>query len=99
MTPIAPQRLLFICTASRENLPRGTLANSRSSPQICSAICPREFVPSRIFHTNSAEETVALGRALSPELQGAVLLIGDLGAGKTTLAKGIVEGRGVATAD
>jgi tRNA threonylcarbamoyladenosine biosynthesis protein TsaE len=56
-------------------------------------------VPSRIFHTNSAEETVALGRALSPELHGAVLLIGNLGAGKTTLTKGIVEGRGVATAD
>jgi len=56
-------------------------------------------VPSRTFHTNSAEETVELGRTLSHELHGAVLLIGNLGAGKTTLAKGIVEGRGVATAD
>jgi tRNA threonylcarbamoyladenosine biosynthesis protein TsaE len=42
---------------------------------------------------------VALGRALARELHGAVLLIGNLGAGKTTLTKGIVEGRGVATAD
>ena len=42
---------------------------------------------------------MALGRNLARELHGAVLLIGNLGAGKTTLAKGIVEGRGVATAD
>jgi tRNA threonylcarbamoyladenosine biosynthesis protein TsaE len=42
---------------------------------------------------------VALGRTLAQELHGAVLLIGNLGAGKTTLTKGIVEGRGVATAD
>ncbi len=46
---------------------------------------PREFV------THSAEETIALGRELAalltpPKL---VLLRGDLGAGKTTLVKGI----------
>jgi tRNA threonylcarbamoyladenosine biosynthesis protein TsaE len=56
-------------------------------------------VSSRTFHTKSAEETVALGRSLASELNGAVLLIGNLGAGKTTLTKGIVEGRGVAAAD
>ena len=56
-------------------------------------------MPSRTFYTNSAEQTIALGRELSPQLRGAVLLIGDLGAGKTTLTKGIVEARGVATAD
>ena len=55
---------------------------------------------SRTFRTQSEEETVALGRALAAELRtGAVLLIGELGAGKTTLAKGIVEGRGAASAD
>src|SRR5215471_7409826 len=48
----------------------------------------------REFTTHSAEETVALGRALveyltPPKL---VLLRGDLGAGKTTLVKGIAEG-------
>ena len=49
---------------------------------------------SRIFHTHSEEETIALGRQLAAELaDGVVLLIGNLGAGKTTLAKGIVEGR------
>lgn len=54
---------------------------------------------SRTFRTRSAEETVALGRALALELTGVVLLIGNLGAGKTTLTKGIVEGRGAAAAD
>ena len=53
---------------------------------------------SRIFHTRSEEETIALGENLAAELpaKAVVLLIGNLGAGKTTLAKGIVTGLGVA---
>ncbi len=45
------------------------------------------------FQTHSAEETIALGRTLAPDLAGLrlVLLQGDLGAGKTTLVKGIAE--------
>lgn len=55
---------------------------------------------SRTFRTRSEEETIALGRELARELPGgAVFLIGNLGAGKTTLAKGIVEGRNAATAN
>ncbi len=54
---------------------------------------------SQTFTTRTEEETIALGRRLAPALRGAVLLIGNLGAGKTTLAKGIVEGRRVATID
>ena len=54
---------------------------------------------SRTWRTRTEEETIALGRELAPGLSGAVLLIGNLGAGKTTLAKGIVEGRNAATAD
>jgi len=51
------------------------------------------------FSTNSPEETIALGRKLAsgfkpPRL---VLLRGDLGAGKTTLVKGIAEGFGAAS--
>lgn len=49
--------------------------------------------------TNSEEETIELGRSLAPQLSGAVLLIGNLGAGKTTMTKGIVEGRGVAAVE
>ena len=44
---------------------------------------------------------MALGERLARELprRGVVLLIGNLGAGKTTLAKGIVRGRGAAERD
>jgi len=43
------------------------------------------------FITHSAEETIALGRSLAGKLTPPrlVLLCGDLGAGKTTLVKGI----------
>ncbi|HVW10107.1 MAG TPA: tRNA (adenosine(37)-N6)-threonylcarbamoyltransferase complex ATPase subunit type 1 TsaE [Bryobacteraceae bacterium] len=49
--------------------------------------------------TDSPEATIELGRKLANELNGVVLLIGNLGAGKTTLTKGIVEGRGAASAE
>jgi tRNA threonylcarbamoyladenosine biosynthesis protein TsaE len=55
----------------------------------------------REFVTHSPEETVALGRTcvelLAPPKT--VLLRGDLGAGKTTLVKGIAVGFGAATED
>ncbi len=56
---------------------------------------------SRIIHTGSEEETVALGETLALELPPkiVVLLIGNLGAGKTTIAKGIVKGLGAAHPD
>jgi tRNA threonylcarbamoyladenosine biosynthesis protein TsaE len=49
-----------------------------------------------VYRTSNEAETVALGERLARELNGVVLLIGNLGAGKTTLAKGIVHGRGAA---
>ena len=53
---------------------------------------------SRTIQTQSEEETIALGEKLAAELpsKAIVLLIGDLGAGKTTLAKGIAKGLGAA---
>ena len=53
------------------------------------------------FTTHSAEETTALGRKLAAELRPGtiVLLRGDLGAGKTTLIKGIAEGFRAAAAE
>jgi tRNA threonylcarbamoyladenosine biosynthesis protein TsaE len=52
----------------------------------------------RKFVTRSEEETIELGRRIARDLPkpSVVLLIGDLGAGKTTLAKGIVGGLGAA---
>lgn len=51
-----------------------------------------------VYHTRSEEETIALGRRLAAEWPppGVVLLIGELGAGKTTLAKGIASALGAA---
>src|SRR5579863_7555253 len=48
--------------------------------------------------THSEEETIELGRQIAATLprRAVVLLIGNLGAGKTTLAKGIVAGLGAA---
>ena len=55
----------------------------------------------REYITHSAEETIALGRELAPTLKDArmVILRGDLGAGKTTLVKGIAEGLQAAQRD
>jgi tRNA threonylcarbamoyladenosine biosynthesis protein TsaE len=55
----------------------------------------------REFTTHSPEETIALGRTLAELLHPPklVLLRGDLGAGKTTLVKGIAEGFHAASQD
>jgi tRNA threonylcarbamoyladenosine biosynthesis protein TsaE len=52
----------------------------------------------RSFETHSEEETIEVGRKIAAELpkHAVVLLIGNLGAGKTTLAKGIISGLGAA---
>ena len=51
--------------------------------------------------TNSSEETTQYGRAIAARLEAPVLVLlkGDLGAGKTTLTKGIISGLGVAAED
>ena len=53
------------------------------------------------YTTRSADETIALGRQLASRLKDVrmVILRGDLGAGKTTLVKGIVEGLNAASQD
>lgn len=57
--------------------------------------------PIREYITNSADETIELGRKLSSELTPPklVLLRGDLGAGKTTMVKGIAEAFNAAEQD
>ena len=55
----------------------------------------------RQFTTHSAEETIVLGRSLAADLSPPMLVVlrGELGAGKTTLVKGIAEGFHAASAD
>ncbi len=62
-------------------------------------------VKSRQFITHSADQTIELGRKLGAKWAAEqrsrprarlILLIGDLGSGKTTLTKGIVAGMGAA---
>lgn len=52
--------------------------------------------PERVFATESEEETRALGERLGKALRAGdvVALLGDLGAGKTVLAKGVAAGLG-----
>jgi tRNA threonylcarbamoyladenosine biosynthesis protein TsaE len=54
-----------------------------------------------VYRTSSEEETIALGERLARGFRPGtvVLLIGNLGAGKTTLAKGIVKGLNAAAAE
>src|SRR5689334_18665745 len=87
--------------ACRASWARRNLARSRSWPRICCDIClvPWRNVP--VYRTASEEETIALGERLAREFKPGtvVLLIGNLGAGKTTLAKGIVKGLHAAPAE
>jgi len=48
-------------------------------------------------HTNSAHETMALGEQIGRAAQAGdcIALIGELGAGKTVMAKGIAKGIGI----
>jgi tRNA threonylcarbamoyladenosine biosynthesis protein TsaE len=58
-------------------------------------------VASRELVTHSSDETIQHGREIGAQLRAPVLvlLFGDLGAGKTTLTKGIVSGMGAAEED
>jgi tRNA threonylcarbamoyladenosine biosynthesis protein TsaE len=58
-------------------------------------------VAEREILTRSSEETIAQGREIGARLKAPVLILlsGDLGAGKTTLTKGIAAGLGAARED
>lgn len=55
-------------------------------------------MPPEEILTHSSEETTEFGRTLAAQLNAPVLVLlkGDLGAGKTTLTKGIISGLGAA---
>jgi tRNA threonylcarbamoyladenosine biosynthesis protein TsaE len=58
-------------------------------------------VANREILTHSSEETIREGREIGARLKAPVLILlsGDLGAGKTTLTKGIAAGLGAARED
>jgi tRNA threonylcarbamoyladenosine biosynthesis protein TsaE len=58
-------------------------------------------VSKREILTHSSEETIAQGREIGAQLKPPLLILlsGDLGAGKTTLTKGIAAGLGAARED
>ena len=55
-------------------------------------------MPFEVHSTSSAQATTELGHLLAAKMKApeVILLVGDLGSGKTTLAKGIIQGLGVA---
>ena len=63
-----------------------------------SVFMPSAAVPRREFVTNSSEETIERGHEIGAGLTPPILILlsGELGAGKTTLTKGIVSGLGAA---
>ncbi len=56
------------------------------------------FAISHVYTTHSSDETIALGRKLAKQLPPPKMMVlrGDLGAGKTTLVKGMVAALGAA---
>jgi len=72
-----------------------TATKDRSYTGLSTRMTTREFI------THSAEETIVLGRSLAADLvpPKLVVLRGELGAGKTTLVKGIAEGVHAASAE
>jgi tRNA threonylcarbamoyladenosine biosynthesis protein TsaE len=68
----------------------GNVADSVAG--VGSAWSPPEFI------SHSSEETIAKGREIASKLRppAIVMLIGELGSGKTTLTKGIISGLGAA---
>lgn len=59
---------------------------------------PSAAVSEHEIQSNSSEETISIGREIGASLQAPVLILltGELGAGKTTLTKGIASGAGAA---
>ena len=51
----------------------------------------------KVFYTNSPEETIELGRQIGSRLKGGEIIAykGGLGAGKTTITRGIALGMGL----
>ncbi len=90
------------CFALRSNYPgRMTASRIHRDKESLYWSSIRLSMATQEFITHSADETVTLGRTLAAMLTPpkVVLLRGDLGAGKTTLVKGIAEAFHAASAE
>src|SRR5260370_21418572 len=94
------------CMRGRGSWARPRSVRNHSSQRTSSPTCPGQCERSRKgtirrlferFHTSSEDETIALGEQFASRLpeKCVVLLSGNLGAGKTTMAKGIAKGLGI----
>jgi len=61
----------------------------------------RRYNNKKIFYTSSAEETLTIGKNIGEKLKGGevILLIGELGTGKTIFVRGLARGVGVKSID
>jgi len=84
-------------TANAGTTPSALSCSGHATPPAASI----ESVPQQELVTSSPEETFELGRAIATGLTGPAILLlsGDLGAGKTVLAKGIAAGLDIDPAD
>jgi tRNA threonylcarbamoyladenosine biosynthesis protein TsaE len=57
----------------------------------------KQYNNKKTFYTSSAEETFGVGKNIGKKLKGGevILLIGELGTGKTIFVKGLAQGLGV----
>jgi len=70
-------------------------------PKSADVTAEKTNATSKVFETHGSEETIEVGRQIAKLLAPPKFLIlrGDLGAGKTTLVKGIAEGLDAAEAE
>jgi tRNA threonylcarbamoyladenosine biosynthesis protein TsaE len=86
---------------SRQSFVAGLACDERTATKDRSYTGLSTRMTTREFTTHSAEETIVLGRTLAAALAAPKLVVlrGELGAGKTTLVKGIAEGFHAASAE
>ena len=97
----ARARRRYCLRGIRRSAADGFRPDSRYPSRLSSFLCRVRPCLTRNCPRTPREETIERGREIGSELKAPVLILlsGDLGAGKTTLTKGIVSGLGAAEED